>query len=338
MAMTPTGLESDLTVRPRPLRRPRRSALARTLAMLVASCMAVLGACTTAPSSGLSETPVSSESPSTAGVRYGPDPAQLLDIHEPTGGAPVGTIVYLHSGGWISGTRTKVSELVASQLGTGWAVVSVDYRLAPVARGPEMLADIDRAVRWVRVNGGRYGIDVSTVVVAGGSAGGHLAAMAGAAAGAFVDPDLPSDLASVSPIPDGIIAMVGPADLSTFWQAGGWAPSTTYQMLGCALGPTDLGYQPCEPGVAEGLSPLTHARAARDSGAVLPPAFLAYGPEDSLVPTATQGDPLYDAWSSAAPVGATHYEHPPGAGHNLEPRIEEAALDAWLEQVATRSF
>ena len=60
--------------------------------------------------------------------------------------------------------------------------------------------------------------------------------------------------------------------------------------------------------------------------------------EDSLVPPATQGVPLYEAWRAAASPGSTYLELPPGAGHNLEAEIDIAALESWLEQVVARSF
>lgn len=338
MARTPTGSVPSLPVRPRAtgLRRPRARTQIALLAMVAA---AALGACTgSAPSSGMSESPVSSEPVSAGGIGYGPDPAQLLDVYQPTGGGRSGTIVYLHAGGWVSGSRTKVSELVASELARGWAVVSVDYRLAPDVHADEMLGDVDRSIRWVRAHGAGYGLPIDTIVVAGGSAGGHLSAMAGVAAGAHAAPDLPSDLASASPMPDGIIDMVGPTDLTTFWRAGGWAPGTTAQLLGCSPGPADPGAEPCAPGVAEDTSPLEWARRASSEGERLPPAFLAYGPDDALVPPSTQGDPLHDAWARQAPPGSVVYERPAGAGHNLEPQVDRARLDAWLDAVAARSF
>ena len=70
-------------------------------------------------------------------VAYGPDAAQLLDVYAPAG-TTRGTIVYFHSGGWTGGSKTIVPPVVFQQLDRGWAVVSVDYRLAgrPGCRPP----------------------------------------------------------------------------------------------------------------------------------------------------------------------------------------------------------
>jgi acetyl esterase/lipase len=316
-------------------RRGRSFAVGAVSALLVAS-MVACGP--NRQAAQLSQGPVASIPVSAEGVSYGPDPAQLLDIHQPEVSPPVGVIIWLHAGGWISETRAHVSDLIASQTERGWAVVSIDYRLAPAVHAEEMLSDIDRAVRWVRVHGAEYGLDTSTVVVAGGSAGGHLAAMAGAAAGQFVDPALPPELRAVSSVPEGIIDLVGPSDLTTFAEVGGWAPDTSSQLLGCALGATTLALPPCDQATAARFSPLWWARQAVASGTPLPPAILAYGPEDLLVPPATQGDPLYSAWDAAAPTGSTHYDLPLGAGHNLEPDLDRPGFERWLDLVAAHAF
>jgi acetyl esterase/lipase len=122
--------------------------------------------------------PVSRRWPRAATYEYGPDGHQLLDVYVPDGapatGAPV--LVYFHAGGWVAGARTDLPDIDAAQLARGWAVVSVDYALAPEQRFPQPVLDGDRAVRWVRANGGALGLDPRTIVAVGASAGGHIAA------------------------------------------------------------------------------------------------------------------------------------------------------------------
>ena len=146
----------------------------------------------------------------TLDVAYGTDPAQRLDVFRPVG-RQVGTILYFHSGGFIGGSKTNVPALVFQQLNRGWAVVSVEYRFAGSdgVRAPEVLADVDRSIRFVKANAGPLDLEVSTVVASGWSAGGLLALMAGVAPGFQVDPTLPPALAGVSPVVDGVITLAG---------------------------------------------------------------------------------------------------------------------------------
>ena len=72
-------------------------------------------------------------SPNINNVSYGPEPAQKLDVWLPQG--PVsGTMIFYHSGGWISGTEDQVVPSILSETARGWAVVSVGYRKRRMGR------------------------------------------------------------------------------------------------------------------------------------------------------------------------------------------------------------
>src|SRR6185503_18791704 len=60
----------------------------------------------------------------------------------------------------------------------GWVVVSVNYRLSPRFTFPDHIIDVKAAIRWIREHGPEYGADPAFIAVTGGSAGGHLAALA----------------------------------------------------------------------------------------------------------------------------------------------------------------
>jgi acetyl esterase/lipase len=101
----------------------------------------------------------------------------LMDLRVPDGDGPFPVIVFLHSGAWISGDRGGGPAL--RQAARGYAVASIDYRLAPQFHWPAQIEDCKAAVRWLRANAARFHLDANRVGVFGTSAGGHLAAVLG---------------------------------------------------------------------------------------------------------------------------------------------------------------
>jgi acetyl esterase/lipase len=103
-----------------------------------------------------------------------------LDVWRPRGGATgAPTLLYVHGGAWILGDRsTQGLPLMQHLAARGWVCFGIDYRLSPRATFPDHLIDVKRAIAWVREHGAEYGADPRVLVVAGGSAGGHLAALA----------------------------------------------------------------------------------------------------------------------------------------------------------------
>jgi len=92
-------------------------------------------------------------------------------------------VVLIHGGGWVSGRRDAEREInIGSTLARhGYVVMSIDYLLSDKKQAvwPTNLWDCKTAVRWLRVNAPRLGVDADRIGVMGGSAGGHLAAMVG---------------------------------------------------------------------------------------------------------------------------------------------------------------
>lgn len=94
-----------------------------------------------------------------------------------TGGGPLPALVYLHGGGWVTGSLFSHGHLCrALALTAGLAVVAVDYRLAPEHPFPAPLDDAEAATRWVVDQAAALGIDPARVSIGGDSAGGALAA------------------------------------------------------------------------------------------------------------------------------------------------------------------
>jgi acetyl esterase/lipase len=92
-------------------------------------------------------------------------------------GAPV--LVQVHGGAWTIGEKRGQAHPLMSHLAErGWVCVTINYRLSPRARWPEHIVDVKRALAWTKANIAGHGGDPSFVVITGGSAGGHLAALA----------------------------------------------------------------------------------------------------------------------------------------------------------------
>jgi acetyl esterase/lipase len=89
-------------------------------------------------------------------------------------------LLYIHGGGWTVGDKREQGlPLIHHLARNGWVCFSANYRLSPGGTFPDHLADVKAALVWVREHGAEYGADTSFVAVAGGSAGGHLAALMG---------------------------------------------------------------------------------------------------------------------------------------------------------------
>ena len=90
-------------------------------------------------------------------------------------------IIYIHGGAFKTGS--KKDGVPGDYLSRGYAVASIDYRLSGDAVWPAQIEDCKAAVRWLRANAARYGIDPGRFAAWGASAGGHLAAMLGTTGG-----------------------------------------------------------------------------------------------------------------------------------------------------------
>ena len=104
-----------------------------------------------------------------------------LDVYRPkTAGRRRPAIVQVHGGAWFIGFKEYQGIPLLTHLAQqGWVGFNVDYRLSPRVKWPTHLVDVKRAIAWVREHADEYGVDPDFIVVTGGSAGGHLAAMVG---------------------------------------------------------------------------------------------------------------------------------------------------------------
>ncbi len=119
------------------------------------------------------------------GVVYHREPRRRvrLDIYRSKdsqrGDEPRPAVIQVHGGGWILGSRSEQGIPLLNHLAAnGWIGFNVDYRLSPRATLPEHVIDVKRAIAWVRENADDLGVDRARVAITGGSAGGHLTALA----------------------------------------------------------------------------------------------------------------------------------------------------------------
>src|SRR5512144_1327749 len=102
-----------------------------------------------------------------------------LDVYARRGQAPMPTVIYIHGGGWVLGTKEGSALAVLPFIAMGYSVVNVEYRLANVSLAPAAIEDCRCALRWVVARAKEYNCDPDKIVVAGSSAGGHLALTTG---------------------------------------------------------------------------------------------------------------------------------------------------------------
>lgn len=206
-------------------------------------------------------------------------------------------ILFIHGGALIMGNRTWIDPVqIERYLNEGYAIISIDYRLAPQAKLRQILEDLDDAYRWIRLEGQNLlRIDPSKIAVIGHSGGGYLALMAG-----FL----------LTPRPTAVVSFYGYGDITGEWYS---RPDPFYcsqplvlkeeanQSVGTHIVSEDpsgnrwpfylytrqqgvwpvevAGYDPDkEPGIFDSFCPVRNI--TRD----YPPTLLLHGDEDSDVP------------------------------------------------------
>ena len=127
-------------------------------------------------------------------LAYGDSAAETLDLFPAEGAQPSPLLAFIHGGYWQALDKSDYSYLAPAFLDQGAAFASLNYALAPQTRIGEMIDQIRRALIWLHRQAGAYNIDPRRIVVAGHSAGGHLAAMALSTDWPAEASDLPKDL------------------------------------------------------------------------------------------------------------------------------------------------
>ena len=211
----------------------------------------------------------------------------------PQGGTGRPSVLLVHGGGWVNGDRSQLHGYGILLGRIGYVCVAMEYRLAGEAKWPAQIHDVKAALRWMRANAARLGIDPDKIAISGNSAGAHLSLLA-----------------------------AGTANLPEFEGDGGNAGAGTQVAAGVGFyAPTQL-YTPDRPlddvisflfgpsyseATARAASPIEYASPA------FPPTLLITGNRDELVPDEASFR-MYQALSKAgAPVELHVYAGAPHA-------------------------
>jgi len=238
-------------------------------------------------------------------VRYGPRPTQLLDVwrrddltdHR----APV--MLFVPGGAWVHGSRKLQGYALMSHLAEkGWVCLSIDYRVAPHHRWPAHIMDVKAAIAWARANVDKFGGDRNFVTIAGCSAGGHLAALAGLTAN---DPELQGELPEGSDTSvDAVVGIYGRYD---------WEDKSTVErvrFVDFLEGVVVKRKIAKHPDVFRKASPIARVHPQA------PPFLVVHGTGDNVIPVA-QARSFVERLKEVS-RSVVSYVELPGAGHGFD--------------------
>ncbi|WP_456294759.1 alpha/beta hydrolase [Vibrio sp. AK197] len=100
-----------------------------------------------------------------------------MDVIQPFSKTPLPAVLFVTGGGFMDAPKTKFIGQRVDMARAGYVVASINYRVVPMVTFPGMLEDVKSAVRYMRANAKKFGIDPSRIAVMGESAGGYLAAI-----------------------------------------------------------------------------------------------------------------------------------------------------------------
>lgn len=224
--------------------------------------------------------------------------ALQLDLYRPKELMhPVPALIFIHGGGWYKGNRQDYRAYVIDFALRGYVTATISYRLADEAKFPAQVEDAKCAVRWIRANAAKYGIDPKKIAVIGGSAGGHLSLMVGTTAG-MKNLEGTGGNAATSSAVQAVVDFYGPTDLTTEL---GKTSDIVKRFFGATYDEKKDAY--------ELASPLLHVDKSD------PPTLVLHGTVDELVPV-EQSDRIVAAFKAAGvPV---EYERLEGWPHTMD--------------------
>jgi acetyl esterase/lipase len=270
------------------------------------------------------ETPIRA-TPAAADVAYAStSAAQKLDIYVPDGSGPFPVVVVIHGGGFMVGDKANPA-LGDELLDAGYAVASVNYRLAREAVYPAQIQDVKAAVRFLRANAAKYNLDPQRIAAFGQSAGANLAATLGTSCGVAALEGAELGNADQSSCVQAVVDWFGPTDFLQMDEqfAGTSCPanhdaadSPESQVIGAPIQTV--------PEKSKAANPITYVSSKA------PPFLIQHGTADCNVPP-QQGQLLYDALAPLIGKDMVTYTLLPGAGHGGSQFAEAANVKVVLD-------
>jgi acetyl esterase/lipase len=234
-----------------------------------------------------------------------------LDLARPAQPPPIGPVlVYVHGGGWTGGDPQRQARDMYHALALdGWTSIAVRYPFTPHVSVEEQIDIVKAAIRWARSDLPNYGVTPSVVAVAGGSAGGHLAAMAALTAS--------QDSEQVA----ACIGLYGVYDMANRNQTRAYWAKTRHQVMLASVDEAPERYR--------AVSPLDQIHDES------PPMLIVHGTHDTLVPIA-EGEQFVTALVVAdRPVDFVRVygaQHAFDALSSRTSRATAAMVTTWLRQ------
>lgn len=240
-------------------------------------------------------------------VRYGDHPDQLLDVWRSQDSAtlrtPAPVLVFVPGGAWVFGRRQLQGHALMAHLARrGWVCLSIQYGSSPRCRWPRQITDVKAAIAWARANAQQFGGDPGFVAVAGCSAGGHLATLAGLTSD---DPQWEADLpADADTSVDAVVSVYGLYD---------WHDRSTPErdrFLEFLERVVVRRSQVRSPEIFRAASPMERVHASA------PPFLAVHGTNDGLIPVG-EARGFVERLRSVS-ESAVCYIELPGVGHGFD--------------------
>jgi len=213
---------------------------------------------------------LSARTPTQDSLVYGEADGEKLtmDYYAPAGAGPHPIAIIIHGGGFVAGTSKNGSEAYCADFlaPAGYAVFSINYRLAPKYPYPAMVHDVVRAIRFLRHHASEWNADANRIALIGGSAGGYLSNMAGLL-NAPGDPSASDPADRESARVQAVVTLFGPSDFRGI-------PRNEHleALLGAAI------REKGEAATLAEASPITHVTKNA------PPFLFIHGDKDEAVP------------------------------------------------------
>ncbi|MGO8744511.1 MAG: alpha/beta hydrolase fold domain-containing protein [Thermoguttaceae bacterium] len=197
-------------------------------------------------------------------------PRNRLDLYLPENvSGPLPLVVWVHPGAWQQGSKELCPAVLL--VAKGYAVASINFRLAQDAVFPAQIEDCKAAIRWLRANAVKYRLDAAHIGVWGASSGGHLVSLLGTTGGVKEFEGTGGHLEQSSRV-QAVVDWFGPTDFNMPYKLDREAAS----VVALLIGPADARNQE----KLRRASPVTYV--GRDSA----PFLIMHGADDAIVPVA----------------------------------------------------